>query len=86
MTANLDNHPSATEKNGLMVYDWIIKYLPPLTWNILSINLGEFLLEKHINPLQIDENTVFDQSVLNKVDFFLRDQYNVSLFKDGPLG
>lgn len=65
--------------NGREVYNWIIKNLPPLTWNILAVKAGDQFINHGIDPYNISENTTFKPELVTEINFFVKSYYNKEL-------
>jgi hypothetical protein len=68
-----------TKVNGRLIFEWITRNLPPLTWSIMAVKIGGHFLDHGINPFNLDENEEFEEPLLWAIDHFLIINYGISL-------
>jgi len=64
---------------GKEIYEWINRNFPPLTWNIMAVKIGECFLDSGINPFNLNEEVVFDEKLVENINFFLGCYYDQKL-------
>lgn len=65
--------------NGHLVFEWVTRNSPPLTWSNMAVRLGEDFLDNGVNPFHLDENEVFDGALLITINQFLNNYYGIQL-------
>lgn len=61
---------------GKIIYNWVHRNLPPLTWNIMAVKIGESFLRNGVDPFDINNQDYFDEDLVNSINFFLKCYYN----------
>ena len=67
---------SSNQYNGKIIYKWIIRNLPPLSWNILAVRIGEKFLKNGVDPFDISDKTTFDLELVKEINSFVKNNYD----------
>ena len=65
--------------NGKNIYRWVIRNLPPLSWNILAVRIGEKFIQQGIDPYNISEKTMFNTDLVQEIRVFVKSYYDKEL-------
>ena len=61
------------------VIKWINKNLPPLTWNIVRLQVNKFFISNGVNLDHLDEDDVLCDEFIDQINFVLASRCNVNI-------
>jgi hypothetical protein len=70
-----------TPVKATRVIEWINREMPPLTWNIVSIKIMKTLVQQGISARNINDDTVFNETVVNEINRILKETYKKEMPK-----
>ncbi len=67
------------EVQGTKVVDWVKTNLPPLSWQILTMQNMKVFLKHKISPSKIEDHTRFNAEIIACLSVSIKDKYNKEL-------
>jgi hypothetical protein len=67
------------ETPAKQVIAWVNENLPPLSWQIITVQNMNVFMKNKVLPTQITDSTRFNSEILSSINVSIRDRYKKEL-------